>query len=283
MTTTQPETVTVPKHSNGDRFSVQFFTVEGTNLGPYVALPLNSWWTSRSAHLFTRATAEMIVRDLHREECGITGAFAADGALTFTVEPWGDEPGRTAVVRPDAYGRYKIGDLWDWDMWPDHCTPTVGQEAYAKGAAYYREADETEAQDEPLRALYARGRAEAHALTLHMEECPDDGMIRALAAHGVKAYPDDDSGNSWLRIPFGQPEAWDGSGPHLVAYVMLDDDTEGEVIVDEPIGDRAAHWYVNRATGYGRESRLLESPYSATDQVAAVIAALAKTPQRHTF
>jgi hypothetical protein len=171
--------------------------------------------------------------------------------------------------------------LWPWDEWEDHYPATPGQEAFINGASSYRQADETHVQDDTLKDLYARGRAEAHAVTLHLEECPDQAMRRALAVHGLRAYLGEDCGNSWLRIPFDQTRDWDGVGSHLVVFVTVDGDDA--TFVDEPVGDRTAHWHLSRGVGdgTGRETRLLVSPYTATDQVADVIAALLRTPQRH--
>ncbi|MEU1601255.1 hypothetical protein ABZ468_53475 [Streptomyces sp. NPDC005708] len=204
-----------------------------------------------------------------------------DSSLTFTWdERYRDTPGSQTVI-PDEYDWFAIGGLWPWDEWEDHHEATPGQEAFANGALHYLEADGTEAQDEPLKTPYARGRAEAHAVTLHMEEYPDQALRRALAVHGLTAYLDEDCGNSWLRIPFDQTRDWDGVGWHLVVFVMVDGDDA--TFVDEPVGDRAAHWHLNRGVGdgTGRETRLLVSPYTAADQVAEVIAALLRTPQRH--
>jgi hypothetical protein len=228
--------------------------VEGSTYGPYVGLPLRSWWMPDSAHLFTRATAEQIVDDLNERDadCGMTGRWGPDGSLTFT-----------------------------WDEWEDHHEATPGQEAFANGALHYLAADETHVQDATLKDLYARGRAEAHAVTLHLEEHPDQAMRRALAVYGLTAYLVEDCGNSWLRIPFDQSGKWDGVGSHLAVFVTVDGDDV--TFVDEPVGDRTAHWHLNRGVGdgTGRETSLLVSPYTATDQVADVIAALLRTPQRH--
>jgi hypothetical protein len=146
-----------PTHDNGRPPSIQLFTIKGTGYGPYVALPVSSVWTPLSAHLFTRATAELIVSGVHRDDCGIRASFDPDtGALTFT----GDD-GRTETVIPDAYGRYLIGGLWEWDEWGDHVPHTAGQAAFARGAAEYRQADDSASLTEPLDALYRRGRQEA--------------------------------------------------------------------------------------------------------------------------
>ncbi|MGW7090012.1 hypothetical protein ACWGH2_41885 [Streptomyces sp. NPDC054871] len=164
MSTTPP--VTVPTHEDGTRLSIQLFTVEGSGYGPYVGLPLSSVWTPLSSHLFTRATAEMIVRDAERDECGMHGEFDAEnGTLTFT-----DDDGETlATVTPDVHGRYEIGGLWDWDEWGEHVPHTAGQDAFAQGAAEYRQEDNAGCLPLPLDGLYSRGREESHVLTLGLE------------------------------------------------------------------------------------------------------------------
>jgi hypothetical protein len=150
---------------------IQLFTVEGSGYGPYVALPLRDLWTPYTAHLFTRATAELIVRDMHRGECGITAEFADDGTLTFTWTTDHDGDGGTLAVRPDAHGRYEIGGLWPWDDWGDHVSHTAGQAAFALGAAEYKwTAKKCTKHPEGLDHLYARGREEAHAVSLRRDE-----------------------------------------------------------------------------------------------------------------
>ncbi len=159
MTTTAP---LHPTHHDGTPLSIQLFTVEGSGYGPYVGLPVSSVWTPYSGHLFTRATAELIVDDMHRDECGIRGAFDPEtGALTFTWDEEHDGTGGTQTVTPDAYGRYLIGGLWSWDEWGEHVPHTAGQAAFAQGAAEYRQADDSASLVEPLDALYRRGRQEA--------------------------------------------------------------------------------------------------------------------------
>lgn len=169
--TTGPSTPPRPAHDDGTPLSIQLFTVEGTGYGPYVALPVSSMWTPYTAHLFTRATAELIVADLHRDECGIRAAFGPDdGSLTFAWTEEFDGVGGTATVVPDVYGRYPIGGLWPWDEWGDHVPHTAGQAAFARGAAEYRQADDAAMLPEPLDALYRRGRQEAQLVARERAE-----------------------------------------------------------------------------------------------------------------
>ncbi|MEU6632905.1 hypothetical protein ABZ905_32165 [Streptomyces parvus] len=162
-------TATPPHPAHDTPLSIQLLTVEGSAYGPYVALPVSPP-TPYAAHLFTRATAELILHDMHRDECGIRGEFdPATGALTFTWDRHHDGTGGTETVTPDAYGRYPIGGLWAWDEWGDHVPHTAGQAAYALGAAEYRESVTTAFPD-GLIELYDRGREEAHRLTLRRDE-----------------------------------------------------------------------------------------------------------------
>ncbi|WP_275466284.1 hypothetical protein [Streptomyces noursei] len=155
-----------PTHHDGTPLSIQLFTIEGTRYGPYVALPVSSVWTPLSAHLFTRATAQMIVADMHRDDCGLHGAFDAEtGTLTFT-----DDGDTMETVAPDAYGRYLIGGLWDWDEWGDHVPHTAGQAEFARGAAEYRQDDDAASLVEPLDTLYRQGRQEAQLVARERAE-----------------------------------------------------------------------------------------------------------------
>jgi hypothetical protein len=157
--------------ADGTPLSIQLFTVEGSGYGPYVGLPLRDHWTPYTEHLFSRVTAELIVTDLHRDECGITAEFAADGTLTFTWTKEHDGDGDTLAVRPDEHGRYLIGGLWAWDEWGDHVPHTAGQAAFALGAAEYKwTADRCTPQVEGLDRLYNQGREEAHRVTLRRDE-----------------------------------------------------------------------------------------------------------------
>lgn len=249
--TSTTATVTVPRHETGERLSIQLFTVEGTSLGPYVALPLASLWTPYSGHLFTRETAEKIVTDLHREDadCGLSAEWGDDGTLTFTWTDAYDGEGGSQVIRPDAHGRYEIGDLWAWDEWQETTPQTQAQRLIAAGAWEYRGADRSLLFPPAAAALYAMGRLEAHRVTLHLDDAPEVRMRAALAEYGISAVTDTDGGNTWLEIPFDQDADYDGVGPGLVAYVEAPG-TEG-VFVDEPMNGRRGTWTVNIADGNG--------------------------------
>jgi hypothetical protein len=275
-----PPAVTVPLHSTGERLSIQLFTVEGTSLGPYVGLPLSSGWTPFSGHLFTRATAEKIVNDLHTEDadCGLTAAFAEDGTLTFTWTEDYDCEGGQKVVKPDPWGRYEIGDLWPWDMWEDVTGESDEQHLYALGAAEYRRMDRSPLLSRYEAAIYGSGRLEAHALTLHLEDTPDHALNAALRPYGITGEEYDDMGNSWLVFPYGlDADEFDGSGPHVVAYVSVEG--EEEVFVDEMVGIRRGHWHVRTAAdGSRRETEVLTVSADETERVAAFIADLMVVP-----
>lgn len=160
-----------PTHHDGTPVTIELVTVEGSAYGPYVSLPAESLWTPYTAHLFTRATAELIVHDMHRDECGLQGEFDPEtGALTFTWDKHHDGTGGTETVTPDAYGRYLIGGLWAWDEWGDHVPHTAGQAAFARGADEYQQADDSASLCEPLDALYRRGRQEAQLVARERTE-----------------------------------------------------------------------------------------------------------------
>ncbi|MFI1203513.1 hypothetical protein ACH4VR_29470 [Streptomyces sp. NPDC020883] len=148
--------------------TIRLLTVEGSNYGPYVALPLTDTWTPLTAHLFTRQAAELIVKDLHRDDCGIHGVFAEDGTLLFFRDA--PEDPQPVIITPDEHGRYTIGGLWPWDEWGDHVPHTAGQAAFARGAVEYRQADDSASLPTPLDGLYARGRQEAHRVTLRLDQ-----------------------------------------------------------------------------------------------------------------
>ncbi|MET9528178.1 hypothetical protein [Streptomyces coeruleorubidus] len=157
--------------ADGTPLSIQLFTVEGSGYGPYVGLPLYDLWTPYTAHLFTRATAELIVADMHRDDCGMRAGFAADGTLTFVWTEEHDGEGGTLAVRPDEHGRYLIGGLWSWDDWGDHVPHTAGQAAFACGAREYKwPGEKCTEHPEGLDHLYAQGREEAHAVSLRRDE-----------------------------------------------------------------------------------------------------------------
>ncbi|THA53130.1 hypothetical protein [Streptomyces sp. A1136] len=98
---------------------LELLTVDGTQYGPYPGQPTTATRCPYDTYLFTRGTAQRIVEDLHRDNCGLTAAFEYDGTLRFTWDAtYRDESG-TERVTPDAHGRYAIGGLWPWDFWPE--------------------------------------------------------------------------------------------------------------------------------------------------------------------
>jgi hypothetical protein len=273
--------VTVPTHPTGERFSIQLFTVEGTSYGPYVGLPLQSHWTGYTKHLFTAQTARQIIDDLHADECGMTGEFAEDGTLTveWTIESDGE--GGQAVITPDRWGRYLIGDLWAWDNWSEDTEQTEYQRAYALGAAEYRQASRG-----PLlsasnaAAYYESGRTEAHELTLHLDDTPGHALNALMDEYGIAGETDDDMANSWLVFPYAlanDEDEFDGTSPHIVAFVSVEG--EAEVFVDETLGERRGTWHVRTATEAMRDEReVLTVDAAETERVAAFIADLLIVP-----
>ncbi|MFE9481290.1 hypothetical protein ACFYNM_22120 [Streptomyces spororaveus] len=98
---------------------VELLTVDGTDYGPYPGLPTAPTRSPYDTYLFTGETAQRIVEDLHRDDCGLTAAFEDDGTLTFTWDAtYRGEPGVESVT-PDAQGRYAIGGLWPWGNWTE--------------------------------------------------------------------------------------------------------------------------------------------------------------------
>ncbi|MFD9078137.1 hypothetical protein [Streptomyces erythrochromogenes] len=98
---------------------LELLTVDGTQYGPYPGQPTTAPRSPYGTYLFTGETAQRIVEDLHRDNCGLTAAFEYDGTLTFTWDAtYREEPGAERVT-PDAQGRYAIGGPWPWDNWPE--------------------------------------------------------------------------------------------------------------------------------------------------------------------
>ncbi|MGW4490482.1 hypothetical protein [Streptomyces sp. NPDC004376] len=156
-------------HEDGTPLGVQLFTIAGTGLGPYVGLPITSLWFDDTPHLFTRETITQIANDVARDDLLMSYSFAADDTLTLR---WSadnfDALGRVVIVVPDVHGRYLFGGMWPWAVWGyDDTWHTAGQAAFARGAAEYREAATTPYPDD-LAELYARGREEAHRVTLRI-------------------------------------------------------------------------------------------------------------------
>lgn len=277
--------VTVPTHRTGERFEAQLFTVEGTSYGPYVGLPLSSVWTGYSKHLFTAQTARQIVDDLHLDECGMRGEFAEDGTLTLTWTEEFDEEGGETVITPDRWGRYLIGDLWAWDDWHNGIEQTDHQRAYALGAAEYRLGSRQAILSTSMEAsYYGMGRMEAHELTLHLDDTPGHALNALMTEYGIEGEQDDDGPNSWLVFPYALGDVadeFDGSGPHVVAFVSVPDDNGGfdEAFVDRMLGERQGTWHVITATDALRgEREVLAVDAAETERVAAFIADLLIVP-----
>ncbi|MFE3760431.1 hypothetical protein ACFXPI_01495 [Streptomyces sp. NPDC059104] len=94
-------------------------TVDGTVYAPYPGQPTAATRSPYDTYLFAGETAQRIVEDPHRDNCGLTTAFEYNGALTFTWDAtYRDEPGAERIT-PDAQGRYAIGGLWPWDTMPE--------------------------------------------------------------------------------------------------------------------------------------------------------------------
>nr|MDT0519810.1 hypothetical protein [Streptomyces sp. DSM 41633] len=98
---------------------IELLTVDGTAYGPYPGQPTSATRSPYDTYLFTGETAQHIVEDLHRDNCGLTAAFEYDGTLAFTWDAtYRDEPGVERVT-PDPQGRYAIGGLWPWNNWTE--------------------------------------------------------------------------------------------------------------------------------------------------------------------
>ncbi|MEU5181200.1 hypothetical protein AB0G49_14220 [Streptomyces longwoodensis] len=261
-----------------ERRSIQLFTVADTSHGPYVGLPVDSLWTPYSGHLFTRATAEQIVKDLHEDECHMYAEFGEDGTLTFEWTVENDGEGGTKTITPDQHGRYLIGDLWEWEDWRENPEEhSAYQRLYALGASEYRQADRSSLMDPAAAVVYAMGRVEAHTLTLHQDDTPENALGAVLRPYGVTGERDDDCANSWLVFPYALDDSeFDGSGPHVVAYVSVEG--QEEVFVDEIVGARRGQWHVRTARDAGKETEVLSLPVEKTERVAGFIADLLTMP-----
>ncbi|MFK0047973.1 hypothetical protein ACIQU4_28570 [Streptomyces sp. NPDC090741] len=156
-------------------WSVQLFTPDATAYGPYAGLA-PARWNPYDAPLFTRATAEQIVHDLHRDTCGLTAAWDGD-RLHFDWTADYDGTGGSETVNPDQHGRYAIG-RWPWQDWDEDIAQTVGQAAYARGVAEARLPEPTPMPD-GLAELYADGRAEALRLTPSPARSPGPAAVNA--------------------------------------------------------------------------------------------------------
>ncbi|MER7937844.1 MULTISPECIES: hypothetical protein [unclassified Streptomyces] len=270
--------VDVPTNPKGERVSARLLTVEGSSYGPYVGLPLHPKPWPYAGYLFTRATAEKIVRDANKDAeqgSGLTGEFADDGTLTFRWTEKHDGTGGRQDIIPDPWGRYEIGGMWAWEPWAMDHEQSDRQKLYGLGATEYRRADPTSQLTPLASAWYAAGRAEAHALTLRLEDTPGNLLADALAKYGITVHAGEDYGNTWLNILLDQ--AFSGSNAYLIAEVVADG--EYGVFVDEPVGNRRAEWHVSRSPGNGiHETLLLTVSADQTDRVAAYIADLLVAP-----
>ncbi|MEU6756053.1 hypothetical protein [Streptomyces sp. NPDC046685] len=93
----------------------ELFTVDGTDYGPYEALPIDMWWHAYGKISVTRDTAAQIATDLVTRDagCGLTAEWKGDWLVFTWDERYRDEAGRQ-IIEPDADGRYLVGGLWPW-------------------------------------------------------------------------------------------------------------------------------------------------------------------------
>ncbi|MFI9311204.1 hypothetical protein [Streptomyces triculaminicus] len=95
--------------------TIELYTVDGSEHGPYVASPVPGTWGPYEPISVTRVTAEQIAYDLNVGDagCGLTAAW--EGAnLVFTWDERYQGEQESETVTPDAAGRYWIGGLWPW-------------------------------------------------------------------------------------------------------------------------------------------------------------------------
>ncbi|MGW4692409.1 hypothetical protein OU787_25850 [Kitasatospora sp. YST-16] len=94
------------------------FFVDASEHGPYPGLvdPRNTMGLigPYCSPAFSRSTAEQIVADLHKDNCGMTARWDGE-VLTFDWTPDYDGEGGTESVTPDERGLYRIGGHWPWD------------------------------------------------------------------------------------------------------------------------------------------------------------------------
>ncbi|MFE4832928.1 hypothetical protein [Streptomyces sp. NPDC056672] len=105
----------------------QLFTVDGSSLGPYAALPVPVSWNGYDPICVTRSIAEQIADDLNWRDagCGLTADWDGPNlVLVWDQDHRGDAGSETFVPGPD--GLYRIGGLWPWMEWEGD---TAGQQA----------------------------------------------------------------------------------------------------------------------------------------------------------
>ncbi|MET8981708.1 hypothetical protein ABZX85_39555 [Streptomyces sp. NPDC004539] len=94
------------------------FYVEDSEHGPYPGLvdPRDTLGHigPHCSPAFSRRTAEQIVADLHKDNCGMTARWDCE-VLTFDWTPDYDGDGGTESVAPDERGLYRIGGRWPWE------------------------------------------------------------------------------------------------------------------------------------------------------------------------
>ncbi|MFB8406795.1 hypothetical protein [Streptomyces sp. NPDC055912] len=144
--------------------TLRLLAPEASGHGPYIGLLPPGDLDPYAAPLFTRSTAQRIVDDLHSDACTLTASWEGE-ALRFTWSAAHDGDGGSNTVAPDAHGRYAIGAMWPWNEWSADTPHTAEQSAYALGAVQAFGAAGTTVPD-GLAQLYARGRADAHRLTV---------------------------------------------------------------------------------------------------------------------
>ncbi|MER7477402.1 hypothetical protein ABTX60_07065 [Streptomyces sp. NPDC126510] len=98
----------------------ELFTVDGSDYGPYPALPATDSWGPYEPISVTRATAEQIAHDLNtlNAGCGLTAQWNGADLVFAWDQRYRDDNG-TQTVTPDGDDRYQIGGLWPWMRWTD--------------------------------------------------------------------------------------------------------------------------------------------------------------------
>ncbi|MFI9206485.1 hypothetical protein [Streptomyces sp. NPDC053048] len=102
----------------------QLVTVEGSSYGPYRALNTTRVQDAYMRLPFSRSTAQQIVEDLTRDDCGLRAEWHGDELVFTWSSDYMGEAG-TETVRPDDSGLYLVGGLWPWDFSAKPSLPTV--------------------------------------------------------------------------------------------------------------------------------------------------------------